>query len=137
MCNHCVIQSVKDRMLNRRTMLKVRLSGTAAFSTGLAAAGAAQAQQSEDPSAPKRLDDIIDLTHTLPPEFPTFGGAPGIAYDQQFNMKEHGFNLFQLTIDEHTATHIDAPLHFSEDGKSVNEIEPADLVAPLAVIDIR
>ena len=37
---------------------------------------------------------------------------------------------------EHTGTHIDAPLHFSEDGTSVDEIPVSDLVAPLCVIDI-
>ncbi|MEP1209669.1 MAG: cyclase family protein [Rhizobiaceae bacterium] len=135
MCNHCVIQSVKDRMLNRRALLTAGLGGAAALSTGLSAP--AQAQQANSSAIQNRMGDIVDLTHTLSPEFPTFGGAPGIAYNQQYNLKEHGFNLFQLTIDEHTATHIDAPLHFSEDGKSVDEIELADLVAPLAVIDIR
>ncbi|MEP0941362.1 MAG: cyclase family protein [Rhizobiaceae bacterium] len=138
MCNHCVIQSVKDRMLNRRTMLKAGLTGAAALSTGLAPSSNAQAQQqTETPSVQTQLGNIVDLTHTLSPEFPTYFGAPGISYEQQFNFKEHGFNLFQLSINEHTATHIDAPLHFSADGKSVDEIEPSDLVAPLVVIDIR
>ena len=83
------------------------------------------------------MGEIVDLTHTLSPEFPTFGGDPGIAYEQVFNFEENGYNLFKLTLNEHTATHLDAPLHFSADGKSVDEIEPADLVAPLVNVDIR
>jgi len=135
MCHHCVIESVKERMLNRRDLFKAALAGAGAVSTAVATTGVAVAQSA--PSLKDRMGEIIDLTHTLSPEFPTFGGAPGIAYNQQFNFSEHGFNLFQLTIDEHTATHIDAPLHFSKDGKSVDEIEPADLFAPLVNIDIR
>ena len=138
MCNYCVIQSVKDRMLDRRTMLKAGLTGAAALSAGLATSNSAKAQQTTAATASHgSLDNVVDLTHTLSPEFPTFGGPPGISYEQQFNFKENGFNLYQLSVNEHTATHIDAPLHFSEDGKSVDEIEVSDLVAPLVVIDIR
>lgn len=136
MCHHCVIQTVKDRMLSRRSLLKAGLGGAGAATASLATTAAGLAQQSP-PSLKDRIGDIIDLTHTLSPEFPTFGGAPGIAYSQQFNFTEHGYNLYQLTIDEHSGTHIDAPLHFSKDGKSVDEIEPADLVAPLVNIDMR
>ncbi len=135
MCHHCVIQSTKRKMLNRRTLLQAGLAGAGAISASMAATSSL-AQQSV-PALKGRTGQIIDLTHTLSPEFPTFGGQPGIAYKQQFNFEEHGYNINQLMIDEHTATHIDAPLHFSKDGKSVDQIEPSDLVAPLVNIDIR
>ena len=53
-----------------------------------------------------------------------------------FNFADNGFNVFQLAVNEHTGTHIDAPLHFSADGNSVDEIPIENLVAPLCVIDI-
>jgi kynurenine formamidase len=37
---------------------------------------------------------------------------------------------------EHTGTHMDAPLHFTADGHSVDEIPVTDFVVPLAVVDI-
>jgi kynurenine formamidase len=40
-------------------------------------------------------------------------------------------------VNEHTGTHIDAPLHFSADGRSVAEIPIENLVVPLVIIDIR
>ncbi len=136
MCHHCVIQSVKDRMISRRNLLTAggvgaaaALAGSVGLTPGSAEAGGHGAKTG--------IGEIIDMTHTLSPEFPTFGGPPGIAYDQVNNMKEHGYNLFNLSINEHTATHIDAPLHFSADGKSVDEIEVADLVVPLVVINIK
>ena len=48
---------------------------------------------------------------------------PGIEATQAFNFAEHGFNLFTMNLNEHTGTHMDAPLHFSEDGLSVDEID--------------
>lgn len=79
---------------------------------------------------------VEDLIHTYNAEFPAYFGAPGIEMTQQFNFAENGFNLFTMNLNEHTGTHIDAPLHFSADGASVDEIPVSSLVAPLCVIDI-
>lgn len=127
MCDICVVNAVKDRMLSRRGFFKA----AAASGAAIAATGA---------TAPAALalghGKVEDMTHTLSADFPTWGGDPGFAGDQVFNFGEHGFNLFNLTINEHTGTHIDAPLHFSADGLSVDEIPVTDLVAPLCVVDI-
>ena len=37
---------------------------------------------------------------------------------------KNGYQLCKLTIFEHTGTHIDAPLHFSDDGTSVADLPP-------------
>ena len=79
---------------------------------------------------------VEDLTHTLSDAFPTYFGSPGIDMSQVYNFGEHVFNLFTMNLNEHTGTHIDAPLHFSADGDSVDEIPVSSLVAPLCVIDI-
>ncbi|MGR3541719.1 MAG: cyclase family protein [Hasllibacter sp.] len=123
MCDHCVIESVKERMLSRRAMLG---AGAAAAALPLATAPARAAAH----GAP------VDMTHTLSPSFPTFFGTPGISSSQVFAFADDGFNLLELTINEHTGTHIDAPLHFSADGASVDQIPVESLVCPLAVIDI-
>ena len=127
MCDLCVIEKVKDRMLSRRDLFRAS-AGAAA----VAAVGAGTTR----PALAHAAQDVIDMTHKLSPEFPTFFGEPGISMQQKFNFGEHGFNLMQLSINEHTATHIDAPLHFSADGNSVDEIPVSDLVIPLCVIDI-
>ncbi len=127
MCDICVMNSVKERMLSRRSFFK------GAAMTGVAAvAGTATAP----PALAAGHGTVEDLTHTLSAEFPTYFGEPGFNAEQVFNFAESGFNLFNLTINEHTGTHIDAPLHFSADGTAVDEIEISNLVAPLCVIDI-
>lgn len=127
MCDVCVMNSVKERMLSRRSFFKgAALTGAAAMATTLPA----------PPALAAGHGTVEDMTHTLSPEFPTWGGEPGIAMEQAFKFEESGFNLFNLTINEHSGTHIDAPLHFSADGGAVDEIEVANLVAPLCVIDV-
>lgn len=128
MCDICVIDSVKKRMLSRREFF--RSSAAAGAAATLAAGVSARPAQAGGHGGP------VDMTHTLDADFPTFDGAPGIAMDQQVNFANDGYNLFRLTINEHTGTHLDAPLHFSADGASVDEIAVQDLVIPLCVVDI-
>jgi len=126
MCHHCVIESVKQRMLSRRDLFKA----APAVAMGAMAAGAAA------PVLAAGARTVEDLTHTVDAAFPTYFGTPGIELTQKFNFKDNGFNLFELKLNEHTGTHIDAPLHFSADGQAVDEIPVENLVAPLAIVDI-
>jgi len=129
MCDICVMNSVKERMLSRRNFFK---GSAAAAATGAAALGASSA-----PVMAQAPRSVIDMTHELSEEFPTFGGVSGITYDKQFDIAADGYNLYVLSVNEHTGTHIDAPLHFSADGQSVAEIPVENLACPLCVIDIR
>jgi kynurenine formamidase len=80
---------------------------------------------------------VVDLTHTMSPEFPTFFGVPGMELQKQYDFKKDGFNVNWLKLMEHAGTHLDAPLHFTEDGASADTIVAGELVVPLAVIDVR
>src|SRR5262245_58996121 len=99
------------------------------------AAGTAQAY-AQAPAARHSFQRVVDLTHTMCAEFPTFSGEPGIEMQRQDEFKKDGFNLFWWRIIEHAGTHLDAPIHFSENGASVDNIAAAELVVPLAVIDV-
>lgn len=128
MCDICVMNAVKEKMLSRRGFFKSAAMAGAAATLGTAA------------STPMALasghSSVEDMTHTVDDKFPTYFGLPGISMDQKYNFAEHGFNVFEYTMNEHTGTHIDAPLHFSADGASVDEIPVENLIAPLCVIDI-
>lgn len=129
MCHHCVIESVKSGMLSRRNFFK-----GAAAAAGAAAVGATLAPQPLFAQAPQKASD---LTHELWDTFPTYFGGQQLFYDKKFDHAKDSFNLYELRVSEHTGTHVDAPLHFSADGKSVAELPVEDLVAPLVVIDIK
>ena len=84
-----------------------------------------------------RFKAVVDLTHTMSPEFPTFFGVPGIEMQKQYDFKKDGFNLNWWRIIEHAGTHLDAPIHFSEAGETADKIPAGKLVVPLAVVDVR
>jgi kynurenine formamidase len=126
MCNACVIEAVKGGMLSRRDVFRVS-AGAAAVAAAATSARPVLAQSS---------GRVVDLTHAYDETFPTFDGNPGIVYEPAVKFEESGYQLWKLTIFEHTGTHIDAPLHFSADGTSVAELDPQSLVCPLCVVDI-
>lgn len=128
MCHACVIDGVRKSMLSRRDLFRgAAVAGLATAATGLIPARAALAQSS---------GRVIDLTHSYDGAFPTFDGNPGILYEEAVNFDASGYQLFKLTIFEHTGTHIDAPLHFSKDGAAVADLPVENLMAPLCVVDI-
>ncbi len=116
-------------MLSRRDLFR----GGAAAGAAAIAAGALSARSALAQSG----GTVIDLTHAYDSDFPTFDGVPGILYEEAVNFDESGYQLWKLTIFEHTGTHIDAPLHFSRDGTSVAELAPENLMCPLCVVDIK
>jgi kynurenine formamidase len=128
MCNACVMESVKQSMLSRRSLF----TGAAAVTTGVIAAGLMSAR----PALAEAHGRVVDLTHTFDGAFPTFDGNPGIILEPNVVFADSGYQLWKLTIFEHSGTHIDAPLHFSENGTSVDALAPETLICPLCVVDI-
>ncbi|AZB65771.1 cyclase family protein [Cereibacter sphaeroides] len=128
MCDICVTEAVKERMLSRRSFFR----GAAATAAGVAAGSVFQA-----PAALAQGHSAVeDLTHELHEGFPTFFGEQQFFFDQKFTYARDKFNLAEFRVNEHTGTHIDAPLHFSADGMSVAEIPVGNLVVPLCIVDI-
>jgi len=103
---------------------------------GATAAAFAATAVTPEPAAARTFTRAVDLTHTMSPAFPTFFGTPGIEMQRQFSLKKDGFNLYWWRIIEHAGTHMDAPIHFSESGATIDQIAAKDLVVPLAVIDV-
>ncbi len=129
MCDVCVMNRVKRKMLNRRDFFRT--------SAGAGAAAALGATLAPRPALAQEGGGMVDMTHTLTEDFPTFFGEQQFFLERAADFAEDGFNAFEMRVHEHTGTHVDAPLHFSEDGNSVAEIPIDRLIVPLAVIDIR
>jgi kynurenine formamidase len=108
------------------------------FFKGAAAAGftASAVVPAQSAPAPRKFKSVIDLTHTMSRDFPTFDGAPGIDMERVGEFKKNGYNIFRWHIIEHAGTHLDAPIHFSETGITAERIPAPTLVAPLAVVDV-
>jgi kynurenine formamidase len=84
-----------------------------------------------------RGSEVVDLTHTLRPDFPLFPVYNPTEVAERFSIADDGFFVRAWSFDEHCGTHVDAPAHFSAQAATVDQIAPADLVLAVAVIDVR
>jgi kynurenine formamidase len=131
MCAPSVMNEVR-RDLTRRGFLGA-IGGTLVAVPAADLAGA-QAQ-------PARLGHgsgtVYDLTHTYSPRLPVFPAFEPVRIREKFTLARDGFFANEITFDEHTGTHMDAPIHFVAGGGTVDRIAPDRLIAPLAVISIE
>lgn len=90
---------------------------------------------------------IVDLTHTLDPDFPVIILPPEFGQCARFRMEEisaydhrgPGWKWHNLSLSEHTGTHFDAPSHWISGrdvpNGDVDEIDPSVFVGPVVVLD--
>lgn len=128
MCTPHVLDDVR-RELSRRGFIAT----AAAWGTVLAAPVAAQQTQVR---MPKGFREVFDLTHPFSPKLPVYPAYKPIQIRQRFNVARDGFAANEVTFDEHTGTHVDAPSHFVAGAVSGDRIPAVQLIAPLAVIAI-
>ena len=90
---------------------------------------------------------LVDLTHTLSPDFPTIVMPPELGQSEPFRMERiscydgsgPAWYWNNISFGEHTGTHFDAPIHWFT-GKdlplnTVDTLPTADMMAPAVVID--
>jgi kynurenine formamidase len=119
------------RRLSRRGFFRTAATAGAATALPGAAAPATAAAR------PDGFGRVVDLTHTLSPDFPTFTGEPYLGIRQAKTLDRDGYNVLQWTLFEHVGTHLDAPIHFANGAPSADLLASEALVVPLAVIDVR
>ncbi len=79
---------------------------------------------------------VIDLTMPIDEKTPNFPGDP-ILNIKRHNVKEHTFGKTFLEIQTHISTHVDAPSHMIEDGKTLSDFPINKFVGDAIVIDVR
>ena len=83
---------------------------------------------------------MVDLTHAYGPSTvfwptsPTKFALEKLAFGKTDGGYFYAANSFSSP--EHGGTHLDAPIHFSEGGRTTEQIPLTDLVAPAVVIDV-
>ena len=90
---------------------------------------------------------VVDLTHTLDPDFPVIVLPPEFGQCARFRMEEvsaydhrgPAWKWHNISMSEHTGTHFDAPSHWVSGRdlpqNAVDEIPPEVFVGPVVVID--
>jgi kynurenine formamidase len=83
---------------------------------------------------------IIDLTHIINSDIPTWDGNCGFQHKVRANDEDSTlstkFLVQDIEMQAGIGTHMDAPLHCINGGKSIAEIPLENLVAPVFVIDV-
>lgn len=120
-----------EKTISRRGLFKLGVGAAAAAALSPAAARAQQQARQFS------YANVQDLTHVFGINTPLFPAYSPPIYRTLFTVQEHGFYVNQITYAEHTATHIDAPAHFAPEGLYVDQIPATELIAPLAVVDIK
>lgn len=79
---------------------------------------------------------IIDLSNTIYTELPGFPGLPKVEINRLCSVPKDGFTLTELKLHTHAGTHMDAPLHFEENGKTLDQIPLDDLIGEAALVNL-
>ena len=132
MCAPSIIDEVGREISRRRFLLG---AGTA---LGAAASATMRVQAQEKPlRLAKGFRNVYDLTHTFSSSTPVFPSFKPLRVTERFTIARDGFYANEITFDEHTGTHLDAPIHFVANAMTADRIPPDHLIAPLAVISIK
>jgi len=80
------------------------------------------------------MSQVFDLSHPLSR---SMAGWPGIEMLGMQRVVDYdaGYRAHTLTLSEELGTHLDAPHHFFSGGRSIDQLQPSELVGPLAVIE--
>jgi kynurenine formamidase len=85
-----------------------------------------------------RIDgEVIDLTQRLDERMPVSIGFPHVMLHRYLDQSSGDAATVELLLlSLHTGTHVDAPMHFVENGQCVDEFDPLALCGSAVVIDV-
>ena len=73
---------------------------------------------------------VVDLTIPLDASIVMWPGAPIPEAETLVTIKHDGYFARKVSFFEHSGTHFDAPCHFVEGGRSVDQVPVDKLVVP-------
>jgi len=83
--------------------------------------------------------EIVDMSYSYSSNTIHWPTEKSFLLEKGFHgFTSHGYyySSNSFTTAEHAGTHVDAPIHFHENGKTIDEIELQELMGPLVVIDV-
>ncbi|XID91928.1 cyclase family protein [Paenibacillaceae bacterium WGS1546] len=79
---------------------------------------------------------IIDLSLDIYHSAPTFPLDPKCAVIVHHTVESMGYNISQLVMSTHQGTHLDAPFHFLDDGKTVDQLDLNKCIGDALLVDL-
>ncbi len=82
------------------------------------------------------MSKIYDLTLPISPSLVVWKGDPPVQMERVQKMEEGAVcNVTRMNMGAHTGTHLDATLHFIQDGLGVEALDLQTLIGPALVVD--
>jgi kynurenine formamidase len=79
---------------------------------------------------------IIDLSHEIHEGMPVYPGDPRPEIRRALSHEANGCHVDELRLGSHTGTHIDAPFHLMQAGRTLDAFAVERFVGPGVVIDV-
>lgn len=69
-----------------------------------------------------QISEIVDLSVVVGPGTQVYPDDPPCTLEPHSTIENDGFNLLSVTMGSQTGTHVDAPFHFEQSGKKIDEL---------------
>ena len=84
---------------------------------------------------PSRMD-LIDISRSVAPSTAVWPGDQSVTHSWTSRLEAGGsVNLSALSLSLHTGTHVDAPYHVAEEGRTTDALPLSAFVGPCVVVD--
>jgi arylformamidase len=81
------------------------------------------------------MKQYLDLTHRIEEDMPVFPGDPPPEIREVMTLGQDFCTVQSIRFNNHIGTHLDAPSHFIEGGKTVDKIPLQSLIGKAVILD--
>ncbi len=81
-------------------------------------------------------EDVIDLSNPVDESMPVWPTLPSVTLEQSAWAARDGYTMEMVEMSTHTGTHIDSPLHFIPEGKTLEEFPIEKFMGEGVVVDL-
>ena len=110
---------------------------TLALAANFASADTAGTSGLNDVYATLMSKRFVDLTHAFGPDTPHWKGFGEMKKRTLYTIDKDGFQVDELCHVGQWGTHVDPPAHFHKGLKTVDQIDPKDMLMQLVVLDVH
>ena len=83
------------------------------------------------------MGTVVDLSQPLYEGMPHATTIPEPRFESVRTMHDHGLRCMQLTLPTHCGTHLDAPSHFIQDGRTLDAVAVQSLIGPALCVEVN
>ena len=84
-----------------------------------------------------RIIQVFDLTHRLSTDTPVHPLDTPVHIERPITHRPHRMTVSSLELSSHAGTHMDAPYHILEDGRTLDQYPVSRFLGPAVTLDLR